>query len=461
MNFYFEDIYGYTHITTSEIARGGQGAVFRTQNPNIAVKVEFDNAGTEFCKDVSHNEALEELRMLPILKKVNITLPQATLMSMAGYVMTLLDDMDSFETVFSYNFNEKCEYENEWLESFGDDAGDSVNMFGQYILSGGRRRRLQAYLKAAAYLAEIHGKGLVYCDFSSKNVFVSKDAKNSEVWLIDADNLNYQDFTKHFSFFTPGYGAPEVVAGKGCTFYSDCYAFAVSLFWQLVERHPFRGALMEEGFDEDDFVDDAEERANAGEFPWILDEEDDRNAVETPIPQELVLTDRTRKLFGRTFSNEGKSKRQTRPSMFEWSYSLAMDFDNSVKCSHCEMDYDASFDECPWCDSKNKIVKIVSTKNKKVWEYAHELVEGNDYVVPLRLLKGYRAEEIDKKSFCIGLSADFIVISQLNENYEWSISQNEDDYSDIYGRVRFKGDCKVKCKSKASNETIEIEVRIR
>ena len=33
----FEDIYGYNHITTTEIARGGHGVVFRTQNSNIAV----------------------------------------------------------------------------------------------------------------------------------------------------------------------------------------------------------------------------------------------------------------------------------------------------------------------------------------------------------------------------------------------------------------------------------------
>ena len=100
----FDDIYGYTHNTTSEISRGGQGIVFRTENPNIAVKVALNSLRNGFSEDASDNEVFESLRLLPIPKKINLTLPQATLRKYSGYVMTLLDDMESFESAFDYSF---------------------------------------------------------------------------------------------------------------------------------------------------------------------------------------------------------------------------------------------------------------------------------------------------------------------------------------------------------------------
>ena len=54
-NDIIEDINGYKHTLTKEIARGGQGAVYRTQNPNIAVKLEFDKENMEYSKNVSGN----------------------------------------------------------------------------------------------------------------------------------------------------------------------------------------------------------------------------------------------------------------------------------------------------------------------------------------------------------------------------------------------------------------------
>lgn len=373
MSQQFEDIYGYNHITTSEIARGGQGAVFRTQNPNIAVKVELDSSGTAFSNDLTQNIRLDEIRLLPIPAGVNLTLPQATLKNNAGYVMTLLDDMDSFEKVFDFSFDFESDYSNTWLDEFRNSAPDFVNVFGQYISSGGRRRRLDAYLKVACILSTLHANGLVYCDFSSKNAFISKLQDNNTVWLIDADNLNYQERTRYAGYYTPGYGAPEVIKGKGCTFYSDSYAFAISLYWQLTGTHPFKGAALEEGFD-DDFADDMEEKANAGELPWIMDQDDTSNHTDAKIQQELVVSSRLHKYFDKTFSELGKTKRQSRPTMFEWSYMVAKELDLSVKCSCCEMDYDESYKACPWCDTKNNKISFVSyDTNKQIWRFVREL----------------------------------------------------------------------------------------
>lgn len=459
MSQQFEDIYGYNHITTSEIARGGQGAVFRTQNPNIAVKVEFDPSGTEFSKDLIQNERLDEIKLLPIPGKVNLTLPQATLKNVAGYVMTLLDDMDSFENVFDYSFDIKSDYFNPWLEGFKDCAPEFVDVIGQYLASGGRRRRLDAYLKVACILSVLHSKGLVYCDFSSKNAYISKLVENGAVWLIDADNLNYQERTRQAGYYTPGYGAPEVIKGKGCTFYSDSYAFAVSMFWQLTGTHPFKGASMESGFD-DDFADDVEERANAGELPWIMDEDDTSNYIDAKIQQDLVISKRLHRYFDRTFSETGKTKRHTRPTMFEWSYMLAKEKDLSVKCSCCEMDYDESFDTCPWCDTKNKKVSLVSSSNGElIWQFVHELETDEEIIIPLRIIRGFRTDECENKAFCLHYKDGSFTLSDLNEMNEWSVSTDKEaSYIYIYGKATIPCDCIIRCTDRESREVVSIEV---
>jgi len=459
-----EDIYGYIHVTTKEISRGGQGVVFRTQNPNIALKIELDK-GVDFSHNIENNKNFDSLRLLPIPENINLTLPKATLKEYAGYIMLLLEDMDSFEALFDFSFDKVQEYDNIWLNSLKKSAPDFVNVMGQFISSGGRRRRLEAYFKVSCILTMLHSKGLVYCDFSAKNVFMSKSLENNAVWIIDADNLNYQEETKHNGYYTPGYGAPEVIKGKGCTFYSDSYAFAVSLFWQITETHPFKGALTENDFDQDgDFADDAEQKAYAGDLPWIFDNEDKSNFTNTRIPQakEALFSERLFSLFDRTFSKQGREKRQTRPTMYEWSYELARELDTSIKCTRCGMDYDVSLGKCPWCDNINKSIILKSTVgNKQLWTFSHELIDNKDIEVPYRLLNGFRMLENDFIAFTIRFKNNELSIANLNENYIWAVCLNkENDYVDIYGRASIPSKCIIKCTNKITSESVIIGVSI-
>lgn len=455
----FEDVFGYMHLTTSEIARGGQGAVFKTQNPNIAVKLELNKEGTGFNTDINQNDKFNYIRLLPIPKEVNITLPQAVLKNQVGYVMTLLDDMASFESIFDYSFDRKKQYLNAWLNDFAESAPDFVDVMGQYISSGGRRKRLFAYLRVAAMLSFLHTSGLVYCDFSAKNAFVSSENDKCLVWLIDADNLNYQEKTLGGGYYTPGYGAPEVMKGRGCTFYSDAYAFAISLFWQLTGTHPFKGALLDGGID-DDFVDDAEEKANAGELPWILDKDDDSNNISTQIPSDLVIGGRLLKLFDRTFCKEGKEKRHTRPTLIEWGTSLAQEFDSSIKCKHCEMEYSSEFKICPWCDTQNTVIKMKSSCGENhVWDYANELAMNTEITVPKRIITGYKASEIDEKAFVLCFDDQGLKMAELHDSFDWSVSvDNGKTYIDVYGSVKIPNCCLINCTDKEARKTIVIEV---
>ncbi len=454
----FEDIYGYTHNATTEISRGGQGIVFRTENPNIAVKVALNSLGNGFSEDSSDNEAFESLRLLPIPSKINLTLPQATLRKYSGYVMTLLDDMESFESSFDYSFQTKCGYINEWLESLGNE--ELTEVFGQYIISGGLRRRLNAYLHIAKMLSQLHSNGLVYCDFSTKNAFISKSKENDNVWLIDADNLNYQEETKASGYYTPGFGAPEVIKGKGCTFYSDSYAFAVSLYWQITGTHPFKEALLESNFDDDDdFADDHEDKAYSGEYPWINDAEDDSNHTTTCIPHELIISSRLNELFQKEFSEEGRTKRHTRPTMFEWVHQLSFELDHTIRCKKCQMDYDHSFDVCPWCDNNNDLIVLESSENNnQIWSYSHEIGD-KSFVVPMRIINGFRNKQIDDIAFRIEKKHDKIVISELNECGEWFISLDKISFTPIYGEVALPHKCYLKNASELKEVVIEVKTK--
>lgn len=454
----FEDIYGYIHNTTSEISRGGQGIVFRTENPNIAVKVALNSLGNGFSEDSSDNEVFESLRLLPIPSKINLTLPQATLRKYSGYVMTLLDDMESFESSFDYSFQSKCGYTNEWLESLGNE--DLTEMFGQYIISGGLRRRLNAYLHIAKMLSQLHSNGLVYCDFSTKNAFISSSKENDNIWLIDADNLDYQEKTLRSGYYTPGFGAPEVIQGKGCTFYSDSYAFAVSLYWQITGTHPFKGTLLESNFDDDDdFADDHEEKAYSGEYPWINDAEDDSNHTDTCIPHELIISSRLNELFQKEFSEEGRTKRHTRPTMFEWVHQLSFELDHTIRCRKCQMDYDYSFDICPWCDNANDMISFKSFENNNpIWSYAREI--GNEFfTVPMRIINGFRNKQIDDVAFKFAKKQDKIVISELNECGEWFISLDNISFTPIYGEVALPQKCYLKNTSELREVIIEVKTK--
>lgn len=464
----FEDIFGYKHIITKEIARGGQGVVYRTQNLNIAIKLELDQ-NMEIVKDISHNQKYDNIRMLPIPGNINLTLPQATLSGVSGYVMTLLDDMGSFEKCFGYFPNRKFDYTNKWLdklkEDFGDDCIAIIEMLRQYIESGGRRERLKAYFKCACILSRLHANGLVYCDFSPMNSFYSNKSNGSIVWLIDADNLNFQKETLCNAYFTPGYGAPEVLKGKGCSFYSDSYAFAISLFWQLTWTHPFKGILTEEDFD-DDFLDSSDEKAYSGELPWICDKEDDSNYKETSIAQENVVSSRLIKLFDRTFCEKGKKKRSTRPTMFEWAYTISKDLDTSVKCDYCQMDYDATEnDKCPWCDTKNSILNLNTfskremDKSNLVWIYKNEIVEGEFINITIRVLRGFRVLEQDMTAFSIKKISRGLIIKNLNEKYDFSIEYNGKN-SDIYGEAEIPMNCFIKCINKSDGKVTWIEVNV-
>lgn len=459
----YEDIYGHTHMLTKQIGEaGGQGFVFRTMDPDLAVKLIHNNTKTDVSTDTSKNRRYTELRLLPLPDRINLTLPRAELKDAAGYVMMLLDDMQEFGDAFTPD--DASSMTNPWLDGMRDSAPEFADFIGGYMATGGVRRRLSAYLGAARVLSALHAKGLVYCDFSGRNCFVSTAPGNDTVWLIDADNLSFAEAISKNAVCTDEYAAPEVIRRGLFSLWSDCYSFAISLFKDLIRIHPFMGALLEQNFDEDDFADDTEARAFQGDLPWICDQDNNSNSGDYGLAEqrEMILTDRLFRLFDRTFSETGRKKRKTRPTMLEWFFALTEALDGSVRCQHCGMDFDISHGKCPWCDTVPHVVSLESRKvDSPLWKITREAVDGAKLCVPARLIEGPKPSARDDTAFAIRCGKDGIRISNMDPGYTWAVSLDGGrSFQDIFGHADIPNGSLVRCAGAEPDDAVMIEVKI-
>ncbi|WP_406042452.1 protein kinase domain-containing protein [Succinimonas sp.] len=460
----YEDIYGHIHTLKEQLGQaGGQGVVFRTMEPDFAVKLIHNSTKTDVSTDTSKNQRYTELRLLPIPARINLTLPCAELKDVAGYVMMLLDDMQEFSDAFTPD--DSNDMTTPWIDEMRNINPEFADFISGYIATGGVRRRLSAYFGVARVLSELHTKGLVYCDFSGRNCFVSTAQGNDTVWLIDADNLNFAEAISKDSVFTPEYAAPEVFQKGLFSPWSDCYSFAISLFKDLIRNHPFMGALLEQqNFDEDDFADDTESRVFQGNFPWICDQDDDSNRGDSVLAEqhEMILTKHLFRLFDRTFSETGRRKRKTRPTMLEWYFALAEALDGSIRCQHCGMDFDVSLGNCPWCDTVPHIVSFESRKgNAYLWKLTKEAADGAELQLPARLIEGPRPSSCDKTVFAIRCERDSIRIFNMDPGYSWAVSHDGgESFRDIFGQADIPNRCLVSCTNNAKKDTVMIEVKI-
>ncbi len=439
-----EDVYGHKHFLTDEISRGGQGAVFRTRDPNIAIKIELSDG--RFQKGSDSNTVYNDIRLLPIPDNLKITMPKAVLKDWPGYVMDLLGDMDSFNNLLNPSYDlapgenwDGFFVHNDWLDNIAKTSSWLAEIFSSYIYSGGSRRRLMLYMKYAGVLGQLHGAGLVFCDVSDNNVFASKDKNKYNVWLIDSDNVNYEAIYEKGNksiVYTPGYAPPEVLDYNICTMYSDCYAFASGLFKALTCTHPFEGALLENESG-DTFYEELEEKIYSGTVPWVLDKDDTSNYKTPIVPTDMICTDELMNLFHRMFSLDGRSDEYMRPTMPEWGEELARAADRTVRCKCCGMDSIYS-GKCPWCDENIKTIKFKShymEDNSEIWEFVREADTDCKFDVPVRAAEGYSVSGIEKKAFSAALCENGkMILSDFSADYDAFISENGSDYVKIFGK---------------------------
>jgi len=355
------DQYDNVHQPTDELARGGQGVVYRTADADLAIKQPLDEH-SQLDTRANLRDRFRHIRLLPIPARIPVSLPLAILRDQPGYVMRLLNGMRPFTTFDLDGKTKKALKEQnaalpQWLTNFPDK--DWALRVLHYAATGSTRQRLFALAKCAAILARLHSAGLVYGDVSPNNAFIGGGAA-PEVWLIDADNLRFELSSGGGIAYTPHYGAPEIVrvtdASRPRT---DCWAFAVMAFNMLALVHPFIGKKVEQPEDDEGGWDDEpaqdgtpvelDEQAYAGYFPFIDDEDDDSNASDNGLPRALVATPELRRLFQATF-NAGRLHPYRRPAMAFWALELARACDRSLACAACGMSHFAhEYPACPYC----------------------------------------------------------------------------------------------------------------
>jgi serine/threonine protein kinase len=407
------DEYGNSHCPVDELARGGQGVVFRTKDADLAIKQPL-NANGEPDQNANLRDRFQNIRLLPLPQRIPISLPLAILRDEPGYVMRLLNGMKPF-SAFELDGKARKELREalaaekqelpKWLAATPDK--DMALRLFHYANTGSTRRRLLALSKCASILARLHSAGLVYGDISPNNVFVSDD-DSREVWLIDADNLRFERSNGGITFITPKYGAPEIVQGRDQSRpRTDCWAFAVMAFRTLALCHPFIGKKVlepdnhEGGWDWDaepaanGAPVDLDERAYAGYLPFIDDEDDNTNAAVSGLPRELVATPGLRRLFHETFG-VGRTQPHRRPAMAFWALELANAFDQSLTCPTCAMSYFVDdHKKCPYCDAPRPAFARAKTPR---WELVIP-ADATEFALAHRLFNPFSFEHNDDTEY--------------------------------------------------------------
>lgn len=459
-----EDIYGHKHTLTNEISRGGQGVVFRTDDPNIAIKLSLKDGMP--IMDPSGNSAFNKLRLLPLPYGIRLTMPKAVLNDAEGYVMDLLEDMNSFNKLFYPGEPESEDglwLHNDWIDGLAENDIRLARCFASYIYSGASRRRLLLYMKYAGVLTQLHCAGMVFCDVSNNNVFASSDLDKYNVWLIDSDNVNYQAITlKGSSVYTPGYTAPEVLELGQFSMYSDCFAFASALFETLTLHHPFKGPAFEALYEEQDYeYEEAENIVYSGSMPWICDEDDTENVIEngTSIPCGFVMTDGLMNLFQRTFGRDGREDAFSRPTMPEWTQTLAREADRTVICPCCGMGGIYREDgRCVWCDGKETVLKLTSyfvDSDEPLWEFVKEY-DGSAAEIPLRAAVGFAVSQLDAIAFTLKSEGEYLILGNVYPDISIAVL-DKGAYTDVVGSYKLHGEIKLKVTPKNGLREILVE----
>lgn len=328
------DSFRNSYEIQSEIGKGSQGTTYLLKGGKYIVKL-FSNVTnpTELKAKVNFLKQLD-------LDKEGFAMPlEEVTQPKIGYISEFASGMEPLTML-------------KW-------SNQSDDLQKWFIETGGLLKRLQVLTKLAERLRTLHSKGLIYCDLSPNNVFVSSDVKNSHVFLIDLDNLRYRTSITH-NIYTPFYAAPELVRSVSAnSMESDCFSFAVIAYEILTFNHPLIGDYVTDGEPE------LEEQALSGKLPWVDHSSDELNRRSSGIPSSFFITESLRELFKRTFE-DGLNDPIKRPTISEWCKGLYKALNEVIKCPDCGIHYPQSISgECPFCGkSSDSIIKI----QMKRWE---------------------------------------------------------------------------------------------
>lgn len=407
------DEYGNRHQIVGELARGGQGVVYRTGDADLAIKQPIGRDG-EVDRSVDLKRRFSRIRCLPLPLDISIALPLAVLRDESGYVMNLLSGMEPFSNfLVNGSIHERLEMEEtpSWISQVSDRAAQLQLM--HYAHSGSTKRRLLALSKCASVLSRLHLAGIVYGDVSPRNCFVSRHDSQA-VSLIDADNLRLERKSSGSSVYTPRYGAPEIVGGTDSSRpQSDAWSFSVMAFEILALIHPFVGRAVlqgdsgESGWDvKTTDVGQSHERqqfdelAMAGRLPYVDDPVDRTNEAVGGLPRELIMTEPLIELFRESLGT-GRNLPWRRPALAYWALELARAHDLSVVCPSCHMSYFVQFQTCVYCGRFRPLTIVATTER---WQLVLQ-PSTEAAVLPQRLTQPFSLHPFDRSEVSVEIDS--------------------------------------------------------
>lgn len=312
-------------LTGEPLGKGGYGSVFRVRGHPAVVKV-MERDQPEHRLQLERD--VKAIRRLP-LRDLSIALPGPLLQPPdVGYVMQLADGMTTLETLVWYMPHNRPE-PLDWFRT-----------------TGGACRRLLILATLAEELAALHARGIVYCDLSAGNVMISGGTGDSEVWLIDPDNLRYAEATRPVPW-TAQWAAPECVRrGRNyATSLSEAHALAALAFTVLTVAHPLLdGAAVHRAAAGSGLYDLALE----GRLPWIDHAGDDMNRRMAGFGSHVAMTAELQSLTRAAFE-EGLTDVTRRPSARQWADALRAATTQCVRCPDCTLSYVMHTPVCPSC----------------------------------------------------------------------------------------------------------------
>ena len=290
------DEFGRRHVCGELIGSGGQGEVYRSREDGARVikifsGMEKTDAKEDRARYVAKVHALMALDILYGVKRV--AMPDAALNApYCGYTMPLM----------------------QGLEGIGRQSPGQQEMYCPYADSNDSLlKKFKVLSMLAGILRDMHRKGIIYCDLSSSNVFVSKHPADHEVWLIDPDNICFANRCRRCTG-TGDFTAPEVAGRQTVNSpYSDVYSFAVVAFRYLTGEFPIIVTSAGGGWDDDGSPDDDDSfGAGAGEYMY------ESEGSPAGVPLDLVATEKIKKLFMMTFGKKGREVPSSRPTAEMW-----------------------------------------------------------------------------------------------------------------------------------------------
>ena len=217
---------------------------------------------------------------------------------------------------------------------FKDRTGNTREKKGRWF-TGAKARKLVpeeergtllTYLQCCWLMASgvrrLHFAGLAHSDLSHNNVLI--DPKHGDACVIDCDSLVVPGLAPPTVMGTPGYIAPEVVAGrKQPSIETDLHALAVLIYETLLLRHPLAGPKVRStrSPEEDDLL-------SMGAQALYVEHPTDASNHLKPAPEIPVkrLGPYLEKLFIKTFV-VGLHAPHLRASASEWEKGLQKTLD--------------------------------------------------------------------------------------------------------------------------------------